>query len=268
MTLLLNFVRGNSEQGLSRGCQNDTYEQQSKSSPFANTLKQSGDEKEIHKEDKSNFVHENLKESDTPDGNDDTSGSKNDFADEENELSPTFDVEDELWDPPEPENVEDDQESVKTIACLDDSDDEGDNQENSMTVANLDDDKDACVNCDGIELTKPSSLINSDIEVSRSHCFEEERQKAMLQVMNGKFKNLVRQLLKKIGIDNCDDKNESWVDIVTQLAWEAASFVKPDAVEYQATDPEDSDATEGKAMDPAGYVKVKCIATGSRSERY
>lgn len=256
----------NSEQGLSRSCQDDAYKQQSKSSPFVAAVKQSGDEREIHRGDKGSFGLVNGENSKTLYGNDDTSRNKNDSADEENDPSPTFDVEDELWDPPEPENGEDERESVKAVTSLVDSDDEGYNQENSMAVANLDDDKDGCANCDGIELTKPSSLSNSEIEVSRSHCFEEERQNAMLEVMNGKFKNLVRQLLKKIGIDNCDDKEESWVDIVTQLAWEAALFVKPDATEHRATDPEDPDATEGKAMDPAGYVKVKCIASGSRSE--
>jgi 1-phosphatidylinositol-3-phosphate 5-kinase len=44
------------------------------------------------------------------------------------------------------------------------------------------------------------------------------------------------------------------VDIVAYLSWEAASFLKPEAIDR-------------KAMDPDGYVKVKCIATGSRSER-
>ncbi|KAF3628903.1 hypothetical protein FXO38_27975 [Capsicum annuum] len=47
---------------------------------------------------------------------------------------------------------------------------------------------------------------------------------------------------------------DDWLDIVTSLAWQAANYVKPDT------------SKEG-SMDPVDYVKVKCIAPGSRSER-
>ena len=76
----------------------------------------------------------------------------------------------------------------------------------------------------------------------------------MEEVMNGKFKALVGQLLKSVGVSSSDEGDKSWVDIVTSLSWEAASFLKPGAI-------------GGNAMNPDGYVKVKCIAAGSRSER-
>ncbi|XP_057975332.1 putative 1-phosphatidylinositol-3-phosphate 5-kinase FAB1C [Malania oleifera] len=43
------------------------------------------------------------------------------------------------------------------------------------------------------------------------------------------------------------------IDVVTRFSWQTTSLVKPIA-------------TEGKAMDPSGYVKVKYIASGSRSQ--
>ncbi|XP_047322028.1 putative 1-phosphatidylinositol-3-phosphate 5-kinase FAB1D isoform X2 [Impatiens glandulifera] len=76
---------------------------------------------------------------------------------------------------------------------------------------------------------------------------------AMDEAMNGKFKIFVGQLLKSVDVDVSGENGESWTDIVTRLSWEAASFVKPDA-------------REGKPMDPDGYVKVKCVATGSRNQ--
>ncbi|PPS04159.1 hypothetical protein GOBAR_AA16503 [Gossypium barbadense] len=46
---------------------------------------------------------------------------------------------------------------------------------------------------------------------------------------------------------------DSWLEIITALSWEAASLLKP----Y---------TSKGGEMDPAGYVKVKCIASGLRNE--
>ncbi|KAI3460633.1 hypothetical protein Pfo_017296 [Paulownia fortunei] len=75
----------------------------------------------------------------------------------------------------------------------------------------------------------------------------------MDNVRNGKFMALVSQLVKSVGVDSSGNYGGNWVDIVTSLSWEAAAFVKPDT-------------NEGKAMDPDGYVKVKCIATGLPSQ--
>lgn len=131
-----------------------------------------------------------------------------------------------IWEPPEPE----------------------DDMECSM--ANSDDDDEFG---DGTKWGQPSSLCSFGEEGSGSYKFRDEKQKAMEEVINGKFKTLVNQLLKSVGVASSGKDGESWVDIVTSLSWEAASFVKPDAI-------------EGKAMDPDGYVKVKCIAVGSRNQ--
>ncbi|XP_048495881.1 putative 1-phosphatidylinositol-3-phosphate 5-kinase FAB1D isoform X2 [Beta vulgaris subsp. vulgaris] len=80
-----------------------------------------------------------------------------------------------------------------------------------------------------------------------------EKDMARENVRIGKFKDLVSQLLSKLGLENCDETKEKWADIVTDLAWQAAKFVEPGVI-------------EGKAMDPSGYVKIKCIASGSRGE--
>ncbi|GAB4844844.1 hypothetical protein Ancab_038232 [Ancistrocladus abbreviatus] len=152
--------------------------------------------------------------------------------DDENETSHSFDdeMDSQIWMPPEAENEEDDRED--SIATLDDDDDEYG---------------------DGTKWGKSSCFDGFEEGINRGVQFKEAKQKAMEEVMNGKFKNLVSQMLKSVGVDNSERDGESWVDIVTSLAWQAASFLKPGAI-------------EGKAMDPAGYVKVKCIATGSRSE--
>ncbi|XP_057490702.1 putative 1-phosphatidylinositol-3-phosphate 5-kinase FAB1D [Actinidia eriantha] len=135
-----------------------------------------------------------------------------------------------VWIPPEAEDKEDDMEG---------------------SVANYEDDEDECG--DGTKWGKPSCLSSFVEGDSGSYRFKEEKQKAMDEVMNGKFKALVSQLLRSVGVSSSREDGDSWADMVTSLSWEAASFVKPDAI-------------EGKAMDPDGYVKIKCIATGCRSQ--
>ncbi|XP_022718206.1 putative 1-phosphatidylinositol-3-phosphate 5-kinase FAB1D isoform X1 [Durio zibethinus] len=136
-----------------------------------------------------------------------------------------------IWEPPEPEDPEDDLEGAM---AYDD-----------------DDDDDECG--DGTKWGKPSSLSRTKDEGNGSHRFKEEKQRAMKEVINGKVKAIVSQLLKSVGVACSMNEGDSWVDIVTSLSWEAALFLKPDAI-------------DGKAMGPDGYVKVKCIATGSHSQ--
>ncbi|KAL0314231.1 UNVERIFIED_CONTAM: putative 1-phosphatidylinositol-3-phosphate 5-kinase FAB1D [Sesamum angustifolium] len=130
-----------------------------------------------------------------------------------------------FWLPPEPEDQEDDLVG---------------------SITNYDDDDDECG--DDVAWAKPSSFSSFGEEGSGSYKFKEEKLKAMNDVKNGKFRALVSQLLKSVGVDSSGNSGENWVDIVTSLSWDAAAFVKPDA-------------NEGKAMDPDGYVKVKCVAT-------
>ncbi|KAK2968895.1 hypothetical protein RJ640_013238, partial [Escallonia rubra] len=172
----------------------------------------------------------NITEGNTGSGAEITRDESSGSTDEE---SGTFDTgNDELdvkfWLPPEPE-------------------DRGNDMEGS--VANIDDDDDEFG--DGLKWGKPSSLSSFGDE--GSGWFEEEKAKALHEVKNGKFKALVGQLLTSVGVGASEIDGNNWVDIVTSLSWEAASFVKPDAV-------------EGKSMDADGHVKIKCIATGSRQQ--
>ncbi|XP_059297462.1 putative 1-phosphatidylinositol-3-phosphate 5-kinase FAB1D [Lycium ferocissimum] len=104
-------------------------------------------------------------------------------------------------------------------------------------------------NDDDLNLGKPTSLFNTENGGSRSDKFKEEKQKLLKDMMDQKLKPLVNDLLNSFGV-----VSDNWVDIVISLSFEATSFLKPNA-------------TQGKAaMDPNRYLKVKCIATGSRTQ--
>ncbi|KAE9611382.1 hypothetical protein Lal_00011695 [Lupinus albus] len=159
-------------------------------------------------------------------------GSENPTASyaEETKYSLSDDLDIQTWEPPEPENLHNDMEN--SLTCKDDDEDEG------IAIAYL---------------VEPTSLSSSKDEVSGNYRFKEEKQRAIEEVMNGKLKRLVGRLLKSVGVSSSDEGDKSWIDIVMSLSWEAASFLKPDAI-------------GGTAMNPDGYVKVKCIAAGSRSQ--
>lgn len=73
-------------------------------------------------------------------------------------------------------------------------------------------------------------------------------------VVHGHFRALVLQLLQGEDIHSGKESAaDDWIDIITSLAWKAANYVKPDT-------------SKGGSMDPIDYVKVKCIASGTRSE--
>ncbi|XP_059455943.1 1-phosphatidylinositol-3-phosphate 5-kinase FAB1B isoform X2 [Corylus avellana] len=135
-----------------------------------------------------------------------------------------------LWLPPEPEDEEDDKEA----GLFDDDDDDGDAAGEWSYL-------------------RTSSSFGSGESRTRDRSSEEHK-KAMKNVVDGHFRALVAQLLQveNLSIDDEDDK-ESWLEIITYLSWEAATLLKPDM-------------SKGGGMDPGGYVKVKCIASGRRSE--
>ncbi|KAE8715324.1 putative 1-phosphatidylinositol-3-phosphate 5-kinase FAB1D-like isoform X3 [Hibiscus syriacus] len=135
-----------------------------------------------------------------------------------------------IWEPPEPEDPDDDLEN--TLAYDDDDED------------------DECG--DGIKWGKPSSLSHTDLGAGL-YRFKEEKQRAMREVINGKFKAIVSQLLKSVDVACSVKDNDGWVDVVTSLSLEAALYLKHDSI-------------DGNAIGPDGCVKVKCIATGSRSQ--
>ncbi|KAL0904083.1 hypothetical protein M5K25_026155 [Dendrobium thyrsiflorum] len=82
----------------------------------------------------------------------------------------------------------------------------------------------------------------------------DEHRGAMKNIVGGHFRALIAQLLQveNLPIGDEGDK-ESWLEIITSLSWEAATLLKPDT-------------SKGGGMDPGGYVKVKCIACGHRSQ--
>ncbi|KAF6158410.1 hypothetical protein GIB67_019449 [Kingdonia uniflora] len=162
---------------------------------------------------------------------DGSEGTKNGVDTWRAELSNRFDIDTDpvIWLPPEPEDLEDDIEG---------------------SVANNDDD-DEC----GYDTNwgQPSSL--SSKEGSRTLRLKLERQKAIIGLMNGEFKKLVRRLLALEGVPVSEKDGEDWVDIVIYLSWEASLLLKPDDI-------------DGKIIYPEDYVKVKCIATGLRNQSF
>lgn len=150
---------------------------------------------------------------------------------DENSISFADELEDLTWDLPESDDPEVDVEGG---------------------VANNDDDEEVC--CSGADWGRSSCLSRIPDEGSETYKFKEEMKNVIVDVVTGKLKAIVVQFLRSIGIESSSEDGESWIDIVTSLSWEAASFLK-------------SDAVGGKGTGLDGHVKVKCIASGTRSER-
>ncbi|KAL6844252.1 hypothetical protein ACP4OV_025925 [Aristida adscensionis] len=114
----------------------------------------------------------------------------------------------------------------------------------------IDDDYD----CDDDIRWGQSSISSNGDDSDPSPKHREDRQKAMLKAMNGQLKILAGRFLASAGISFPEEEVlESWLDIVTSLSWEAALLIKPDG-------------NVGKEMDPGSYVKVKCVASGTRRQ--
>ncbi|KAL1538052.1 1-phosphatidylinositol-3-phosphate 5-kinase [Salvia divinorum] len=134
-----------------------------------------------------------------------------------------------LWLPPDPEDEEDEREALSF-------EDDGD------------------VDAAGEWGYLNNSNSSGSGEFRSREKSNEEHKRAMKSVVEGHFRALVAQLLQ---VDNLlsEDENdkESWLEIIIALSWEAATLLKPDM-------------SQGGQMDPGGYVKVKCLASGLRSE--
>ncbi|KAE8689489.1 1-phosphatidylinositol-3-phosphate 5-kinase FAB1A [Hibiscus syriacus] len=134
-----------------------------------------------------------------------------------------------LWLPPEPEDEDDEKEA----ALFDDEDD-----------------------TDGAGdwgYWHKTSSFGSGESRSRDKSTEEQK-KVTKNIVDGHFRALIAQLLQVENLPVGDENSkDSWLEIITALSWEAASLLKP----Y---------TTKGGEMDPGGYVKVKCIASGYRNE--
>ncbi|KAL6659599.1 hypothetical protein ACP70R_003639 [Stipagrostis hirtigluma subsp. patula] len=173
----------------------------------------------------SSFDDRSIKSGDDSDGAESTNGKSNDpgISSLEN---------DSIWIPPEAADKEDETESFATSIAYDDDDDYS----------------------DGIKWGRSSFPATGDEDEASTSNPREEREKAMLEAMNGQLKILVSRFLASAGISpSKGDGSESWLDIVTSLSWEAALLIKPDA-------------SMGKEMDPGSYIKVKCVASGTRQQ--
>ncbi|XP_023734743.1 1-phosphatidylinositol-3-phosphate 5-kinase FAB1B [Lactuca sativa] len=171
------------------------------------------------------------KKEDEPDVNDECEASSSSlYAAQEIESEPVdFENNGVLWLPPEPEDEEDEREPL-----LFDDDDDGDG-------------------AGEWGYTRSSDTVGSGEFRNRDKSNEEHKQ-AMKTVVDGHFRALVSQLLQveNLSVGEEDDKDD-WLEIITSLSWEAASLLKPDT-------------SKGGGMDPGGYVKIKCLATGRRSD--
>ncbi|KAL0719481.1 hypothetical protein Bca4012_068805 [Brassica carinata] len=135
-----------------------------------------------------------------------------------------------LWVPPDPENEEDERES----SLFDEEDNEGDA---SGAWGYL----------------RPSTSFGSG-EFRSEDRTSEEHKKTMKNVVDGHFRALLAQLLQVDNLPVSDEEGkEGWLEIITSLSWEAANLLKPDM-------------SKSGGMDPGGYVKVKCLASGFRHD--
>ncbi|KQK18683.1 putative 1-phosphatidylinositol-3-phosphate 5-kinase FAB1C isoform X1 [Brachypodium distachyon] len=126
--------------------------------------------------------------------------------------------------------------------------DEGDDFENSFFE--YDDDDDDNEISDG----KTFGHVNHDTGVGDDLLGIKGKQNIahkefLRNALHGHFRALVSQLLQGHGVDLVD----GWSDIVSSLAWQAATFVRPDT-------------RKGGSMDPTDYVKVKCVASGNATD--
>ncbi|KAL3632105.1 hypothetical protein CASFOL_025089 [Castilleja foliolosa] len=136
-----------------------------------------------------------------------------------------------LWLPPEPEDDEEEREAL----LFEDDDDDGEGGGGEWGYL------------------RNSRSFGGRESRSREKS-NEEHKRVMKNVVEAHFRGLVGQLLQ---VENLlaeeESDKESWLEIVIALSWEAAMLLKPDT-------------SKGGQMDPGGYVKVKCLASGLRSE--
>lgn len=123
--------------------------------------------------------------------------------------------------------------------------DPGSTEEVECAVATIDD----------IKWSQTSFQSRYDEENGKRDHHKQERHDEMVEVMKGRFKFLVRQFLSAEGISvSMEESGDSWLDIASSLSWEAALLVQPNT-------------NDGNPMDPGLYVKIKCVACGSPSQR-
>ncbi|QHO21212.1 1-phosphatidylinositol-3-phosphate 5-kinase FAB1B [Arachis hypogaea] len=139
-----------------------------------------------------------------------------------------------LWLPPVPEDAEDERETF----FIDEDDEDNDGNGNAI---------------DDWGYLRNSNSFGSGEHRHKDRTSEEQK-KVMKNAVDGHFRALVAQLLQVENLPVEDNDENVWMEIITSLSWEAATLLKPDT-------------SKSGGMDPAGNVKVKCIACGSRIER-
>ncbi|MCO5576655.1 hypothetical protein L7F22_030470 [Adiantum nelumboides] len=122
---------------------------------------------------------------------------------------------------------------------------EDEDEEMAMSMVDDDDDDD--------DESGWGSLSSSEYRIREKVTAAQEQRRAMRSVVDGHFRALVGQLLDGEGLVGDEYEKDSWLEIVTSVASQAASLLKPDT-------------SKDGGMDPGGYVKVKCIASGQRTE--
>lgn len=167
-----------------------------------------------------------------PENSDDYSDVMSNFQNQYSKSQKPLDFENNglIWYPPPPED-ENDEAECSFFTYDDEDDDVGDS---------------------GAMFSSSSSLPSMFPARQKQNVENKEPFKAIIQEH---FRALVSQLLMSEGINvGKEDNAGDWVDIITAIAWQAANFMKPDT-------------SRGGSMDPGDYVKVKCIASGTPSER-
>ncbi|GMH20328.1 hypothetical protein Nepgr_022169 [Nepenthes gracilis] len=130
-----------------------------------------------------------------------------------------------IWFPPPPDDEDDDMES-NHFEYDDDDDDIGESSGVFSSISSLD-----------------------KLFPMKERHYEEQKE-PLRAVIHGHYRALLSQLLQGEGIKvSKENGTENWLDVVSNLAWQAANFVKP----Y---------TSKGGSMDPGDYVKVKCVASG------
>lgn len=174
-----------------------------------------------------------------PDNSSEFGAASSIYALESNETNPVdFEKDEHFWLPPEKTPPEPPEPT------------EPENAEDEMQTGVFDDDDDD----DESVADGERSRIQSSSSFGSGDRSGEEHKKVMKNVMDGHFRALISQLLEVENISLHEGDDMGWLEIVISVSWEAANFLRPDT-------------SQGGGMDPGGYVKVKCLACGHRSER-
>nr|CAB3453345.1 unnamed protein product [Digitaria exilis] len=169
--------------------------------------------------------HDVTTTSESDDAREQVTADVSDEGEDVNTLSCIVDFGDDIWCPPSPEDERDDVES--RIFGIDDEDD---------------------------DISSEPSCLSANKIAGVSGVFGGSHKDGVQNDLLKHFKALVAQLLTAEGICLAsDDDSNSWLEIVSSLAWQAASYVKPDT-------------KKGGSMDPSDYVKIKCIASGNPTD--